>query len=90
MKEKIQTLNANKMLDILITMIEKSWKNEIIMVKIIRDLNSLFESLELDEETENRHTEISDRIYSLKEVNWDEFLAEMKAQQEKPISEVVR
>ena len=73
------TLNANKMLKILISMLERSWKNENLMHIAIRDFASLFKEMTFT----RTEWEEFERIYNsltLEPVSWDEFITEYNLQ----------
>lgn len=82
MEKKIK-LDASKMMDILVGMIKTSWENEQIMLTALRDLSTLFEGMNLTVEEYTEFTSISDTLLEMKEVNWDDFYAELKIQQTK-------
>ena len=69
------------MLGILITMIERSWKNQIILVEFTQEVTTLFMGMKSDSNEYDEFMRISDKLYLLEEVNWDNFISEMKTQQ---------
>lgn len=81
--DKKVTLNGNKLMGILIDMLEAEWKNEIIMTQAIRDLEDLFRTMNYTEEEFKKFIEITDSLYGLKQTGWGEFMEEMKSQQAK-------
>ena len=82
MKKKV-TMDASKMMGILINMIEQSWKNEIVMIQAILDMTNLYRNMTLTADEYRAFKRISDTLQDLKPVTWDEYLKAWKEQAEK-------
>lgn len=76
---KFITMNAKKLLDILMSMLERSWKNEMIMAAAIKDFSVLFKNMQFTRENYNEFLRINDTLL-LDPVTWDEYIAEFDLQ----------
>ena len=81
--DKRPTLNGNKLMGILIDMLETEWQNEIVMTQAIKDFQELFGGMNYTEQEYKRFIEITDSLYGLKQTGWEKFMDEMKSQQAK-------
>lgn len=81
--EKKITLDAKKLMGILIDMIDQSWKNEIIMIQAIRDMTNLYRNMTIKADEYRAFTQISDTLKDMKPVTWDKYLEAWKEETEK-------
>ena len=81
--DKRPTLNGNKLMGILIDMLETEWQNEIVMTQAIKGFEELFRGMNYTEEEFKKFIEITDPLNFLKQTGWEKFMDEIKSQQAK-------